>query len=789
MKIGVYLCECGGNISKVVDLPNVAEFVKPFDDVAIIRQHSNMCSGAGQKLIIEDVKEHKLDKVVIAACSPQFHEKTFRGALEKAGLSPYVLEIANFREHCSWPHRENPEIATLKAKDLVESSVNKARLDYALDKKTIKMGNRVLVIGGGIAGIQASLDLAAVGKEVTLIEKEPTIGGKMAMLSKTFPTEDCAACIISPKMADVQDNENIRLLTNTEIVNTAGHRLHFEITARRKPRYIKDSIDMDICMGCEKCVQVCPVSVPNEWEQGIKSRKAIYIPAALAIPYKYAIDKNSCLHFNDGSCNKCAEVCPQQAIDFNQEPEEIKFTVDNIIVATGYDIIDPKEKPVFGYGKIQNVVTGLEMERIVDHITETPPPRDVGKRVAFIQCVGSRDEQTGREYCSRVCCMYATKLASLLKQVKPEKEIYIFYTDIRAYGKGFEEYYKKAQTMGIKYIRGKVAELEENPENKKVILRAEDTLSRQVIESEFDLVVLSTGLQLSNSSEKIINFLKLTKSSDGFLQEAHPKYKPVDTNIEGVFIAGTAQGPKDIPDTVAQASAAAARSMVSLAQKEFQVDPMLAYVHPDKCDGCGDCLNVCPKDAIVMNKETGKAEVLEALCIGCGACLPSCSKEALDFHGYTNDQMYAAIQGVLDQKKENETRIIIFADDTCTYRVADAVGIRKMKYSEDTRIIRVPSSSRISPNLMLYAFKEGADAIILGDCVKKSSRFPWSKEMTEKSLEIVNEKLKSAGIDGRRVVFSEFSAGALNYFLNIVNGMAENLKQYERIKETQRKEL
>jgi len=399
------------------------------------------------------------------------------------------------------------------------------------------------------------------------------------------------------------------------------------------------------------------------------------------------------------------------------------------------------------------------------------------------------DEQTGREYCSRVCCMYATKLASLLKQVKPEKEIYIFYTDIRAYGKGFEEYYKKAQTMGIKYIRGKVAELEENPENKKVILRAEDTLSRQVIESEFDLVVLSTGLQLSNSSEKIINFLKLTKSSDGFLQEAHPKYKPVDTNIEGVFIAGTAQGPKDIPDTVAQASAAAARSMVSLAQKEFQVDPMLAYVHPDKCDGCGDCLNVCPKDAIVMNKETGKAEVLEALCIGCGACLPSCSKEALDFHGYTNDQMYAAIQGVLDQKKENETRIIIFADDTCTYRVADAVGIRKMKYSEDTRIIRVPSSSRISPNLMLYAFKEGADAIILGDCVKKSSRFPWSKEMTEKSLEIVNEKLKSAGIDGRRVVFSEFSAGALNYFLNIVNGMAENLKQYERIKETQRKEL
>jgi len=785
MKIGVYLCQCGGNISKVVDLKEVAKFVEKQDEISIIREHSNMCSGAGQKLIIEDIKEFGLEKIVIASCSPQFHEKTFRTTLEKAGLNPYVLEMANFREHCSWTHRDEPHIATEKAKDLVKSSIEKARFDYPLEKKKIEMGNRVLVIGGGVAGIQASLDLAAAVKEVTLIEKEPTIGGNMALLTKTFPTEDCAACIISPKMAEVQDNSDIRLLTNTIVESTSGHRLHFEITAKRMPRYIKDSVDMDQCLGCEKCVEVCPVSVPDKWEQGILNRKAIYIPAALAIPYKYIIDEEACLRLKGGTCNKCAEVCPQKAIEFTQEPEEISFTVDTIIVATGFDIIDPKEKPVFGYGKYENVVTGLEMERIVDHIAENPPPRDVGKRVGFIQCVGSRDEQTGREYCSRVCCMYAVKLASLLKQARPNTDIYIFYTDMRAFGKGYEEYYKKAQTMGIKFIRGKVAELEENPENKKILIKVEDTLSRQIIESEFDLMVLSTGLQLSKSTDTIADSLKLAKSSDGFLMEAHPKFRPVDTLVEGVFLAGTAQGPKDIPDTVAQASAAAARVIGALAQKEFEVDPVLAFVHKDLCDGCSDCIDLCPKKALIIDKDK-KAQVIEALCVGCGACIPACPREALDLHGYTNAQLYAAVKGVLQQKVDGQKRIIVFADDICTYRLADAVGIRKMKYSGDVRIIRIPSSALISPKLLLYSFKQGADGILLGDCKEKSSRFPWSKRMTLKNIEEVKTKLKLAGIEGNRVVFSEFASGMLAVFVEKVNQLANSVINYKSITKEQK---
>jgi len=786
MKIGVYLCQCGGNISKVVDLQKVAESVQSQKDVVILKEHSNMCSGAGQKLIIEDVQQNQLDRIVIASCSPQFHEKTFKATLEKAGLNPYVLEMANFREHCSWTHRNEPEIATNKAIDLVRSSIEKVRLDYPLEKKKIAMGNRVLVIGGGVAGIQASLDLAAAGKEVTLIEKEPSIGGNMAKLTKTFPTEDCAACIISPKMAEVQDHPNIRLLTNTTVENTSGHRLHFEIHARRKPRYIKDTIDMDQCLGCEKCVEACPISVPNQWEQGIMNRKAIYIPAALAIPYKYLIDEDACLHFQGGDCQKCADVCPQDAIDFTQEAEDIYFTTDTVVVATGFDIIDPREKPVFGYEKYRNVVTGLEMERIVDHIAEKPPPREVGNRVGFIQCVGSRDEQTGREYCSRVCCMYAIKLASLLKQTRPKTDIYIFYTDIRAFGKGYEEYYKKAQSMGIKFIRGKVAEVEENPDNKKIVIRVEDTLSRKIIESEFDLIVLSTGLQLSKGSDQIADSLKLAKSSDGFLQEAHPKFRPVDTLVEGVFLAGTAQGPKDIPDTVAQASAAASRVIGALAQKEFEVDPILAFVHEDHCDGCGECLAVCPKSAIVMN-ESKKAQVVEALCVGCGSCISICPLEALDLHGYTNAQLYAAVAGALERKTDGQRRIIVFADDSCTYRVADAVGIRKMTYSGDVRIIRIPSAGRISPKLIVFAFEKGADGILIGDCPEKSSRYPWSKQKIEETIQSVGIQLRGMGIEENRVVFSEFASGMLTTFVEKVNQLAEILAKYKPVEINQTK--
>lgn len=788
MKTGVYLCQCGGNISNTIDLHKVADHVKEINPDILVQENSHMCSGAGQKMIIEDVKAHNLEKVVIASCSPHFHEKTFRSTMTKAGLNPYMLEIANFREHCSWAHKNDPAAATEKAMDVIDASLAKVEHDFPLEEKKVQMGDDVLVIGGGIAGIQTALDLADSGKSVTLVEKEPTLGGKMAILTKTFPTEDCAACIISPKMAAVQDHPNIKLYTNSEISNLAGHRLHFEAKIRKKPRYVLDSVDMDQCLICNKCTEVCPVERPNYWEQGIINRKAIYIPAPHAIPYKYLIDTESCLYFKDGSCGKCQEICPQQVIDFQQEEELVDLAVDSVVVATGYDIYDASEKTVFGYGKYQNVVSALEMERIVDHIVEDPPPRDVGKRVAFVQCVGSRDEQIGREYCSRVCCMFSIKLASLLKQARPESDIYIFYTDLRAFGKGYEEYYKRAQKMGIKFIRGKPSHFTENHITRQVVVTVEDTLSRNIIESEFDLVVLANGMGLSESSNKIADDLKLAKSDDGFLKEAHPKYKPVDTLIEGVFLAGTAQGPKDIPDTVTQASAAAGRVLATLAQKEFTIDPILAFVHQDICDGCKKCLKVCPKQAIFLN-EDGKAEINEALCLGCGSCITSCPLEAIDLNYYTSKQLYASIAAALRHKKPEQKRILIFADDNTVYRLADACGVRKMKYSTDTRIFRVPSGSRITPKLINFAFQKGADAVMIGDSPSKSSRFGWANQVTAANLKQVHDQFKKLGVDPERFIFKEYTAGDLKGFTRDVDALAEKLNTMKPLTEELRGKL
>jgi heterodisulfide reductase subunit A2 len=782
MKTGIFLCECGGNISNTIDLENVKKHLEKNDENVVVKINSHMCSGAGQKLLIEEAKKNGLEKIVVSACSPHFHEKTFQAAMKKADLNPYVLEIANLREHCSWIHKDIPDIATEKAKDIVGAAKAKAELDFDLEEKKMKLGDEVLVIGGGIAGIQTSLDLADSGKKVTLVEKLPTLGGNMAILTKTFPTEDCAACIISPKMAAVIDHPGITLYTNSEIEDIAGHRLHFEAKVIKHPRYIKDTIDMDQCLICNKCKEVCPVSQPNYWEQGIMNREAIYIPAPHAIPYKYLIDAENCLHFVDGTCNKCEEICPQKVIDFDQKAEKINIAVDSIVVATGYDIFDATKKPVFGYKKYENVVTALEMERIVDHIVEADPPRKVGKRVAFVQCVGSRDKQIGNEYCSRVCCMYSIKLASLLKQSKPETDIYIFYTDIRAFGKGYEEYYKRAQNMGIKFIRGKPSHFTEDKNTKQVMVTVEDTLSRDIIETEFDLVVLANGMELSKSSDVIADSLKLAKSDDGFFKEAHPKYKPVDTLVEGVFLAGAAQGPKDIPDTVTQASAAAARVIATLAQGEVPLDPVLAFVHQDICDGCEKCLEACPPKAISMNKD-GKAEINEALCLGCGSCITSCPLEAIDLNYYTTKQFYAQIEASLKLKKENEKRILVFADNNTTYRLIDACGIRKMKYTNYVRVFRIPSGSRITPNLIQFAFKKGADAVFIGDSPAKSSRFEWANNITKDNIGIVQNKFNELKIDSGRLIFSQFTAGDLTKFINEINQLAEKVDNLKPIPE------
>jgi len=783
MRIGVYVCHCGGNISEVINVKEVAAFASEQSDVVIAKDETHMCSDVGQKLIMDDIEEYHLDRIVIAACSPQFQGSTFMRTVESAGLSPYVFEMANIREHCSWPHFDYPELATEKAKDLTAMAIAKARLDESLKKKMMPIGKRVLIVGAGIAGIQAALDLGDAGFKVYLVEKNPSIGGHMAQLSRTFPTEDCAACILSPKMADVPANPNIELLTYSEIKNIEGYLGNYEVTIEKKPTHV----DPEKCTCCDDCVEVCPVKVPHEFDEGLTTRKAIYLPNPIAVPHSYVLDSEACLGLFPLACTKCYDACEPGAIDYDQRAEIIKTTVDTIIVATGYEIFDATEKAVYGFGKYENVITALDMERMIVYAAEGKPLRGTGNRIAFIQCVGSRDEQIGNEYCSRICCMYATKLSQLLKRSNPDRDIYVFYTDLRAYGKDFEEYYKRAQREGVKFIRGRVAEIIEDSRTKKLTLKAEDTLSRQIIESEFDLVVLSVGLRPSEETEKIANMLRIAKSSNKFLQEAHPKFRPVDTLTDGVFLAGTVQGPKDIPDTVAQASAASSRAIRFMNQGEYALDPIMAFVHPERCDGCRTCVEYCPYNAISISD--GVAKVNEALCKGCGSCIAFCPNDALDLHVYTNSQILSEIKTSMASKRNGDVRFLVFADDMTAYRLSDNVGTAKMSYSVDSRIIRVPSCSRITPRMMIRAFAAGADGLFFGESEEKSSPYPHGISVLNDNIDQVKKILQEKEIETERIRLVQFVTVMLGGFVNNINELAAYIRKAGPIPAEKKKKL
>ncbi len=783
MRIGVYVCHCGGNISEVVDVEAVRKFAASQGDVVLAKDYSHLCSEVGQKMIADDIREHKLDRVLVSACSPLFHGKTFMNVAENGGLNPYLIEMANIREHCAWAHFNSPDVATEKAKDLTRIGIEKLKRSSELEPINVPVGNKVLIIGGGIAGIQAALDLGDAGYTVFLVEQKATIGGRMAQLSRTFPTNDCAACILGAKMADVQANPNITLYTYSEIEDITGSLGDFRVKLKRKPTYV----DPAACVSCGLCADACPVSVDDEYQWNISKRKAIYLPLDFAVPNKYLIDESVCLNIKARKksgkttvCRLCEKACPQDAIHFDQVEEKLEFSVDTIIVATGYDVFDATRKYEYGYGRFENVMIAPEVERIIVQSAEGKPVRDMGNRIAFIQCVGSRDAQLGREYCSRVCCMYATKLSQLLMYsgilAGQDKEIYVFYTDMRTFGKGYEEYYKATQRMGVKFIRGRPAEVTENPVTKKLTVKVEDTLNREIIESEFDTVVLSVGLELSKGENRIAEILKLSKSEDGFLQEAHPKFRPVDTQLDGIFIAGTAQGPKDIPDTVAQASATAARAMRLMSKGYIELEPVRAFVHRDLCDGCGECVDSCPADAISMGEVEGKrvAVINEGVCKGCGLCIAKCHTDALDLRMFGNEELMEEVRAALSSKKEGERRVIVFADTMCTYKLADSVGTAKKVYPESVRIIRVPSSSRVTPKLILKAFSMGADAVFLGDCEAKSTPFPGSIEATEENVGLVKGLLREVGINPERLRFFQFVTVMLTKFVSLMNEM-ENI--------------
>jgi len=645
-KIGVYICHCGTNIAAGVDIDELVHLSGKLPGVKIARDYRYLCSDPGQDLIKNDIRELGLDRVVVAACSPRMHEMTFRSVLSAEGVNPYYLNIANIREQCSWVHKER-EKATEKAKQIIRAAVARVLRQEGLTARKVGIKPSALVVGGGIAGIQAALTLSNEGVKVSLVERSPYIGGHMAQLDKTFPTLDCASCIFTPKTVEVARNKNIELFVCSEVTDVNGYVGNFSVTVKKRPTFVNTAR----CTGCGDCVEACVLKkgVPSEFEESIAHRRAIYIPFPQAVPLKAVVDKESCLLLRKGKCKKaCVEACKAGAIDFEQKEEVVEREVGSIVIATGYDLFDPRLLPQYGYGVYENIFTNLQFERMA---SPSGPTRGeillkdgtVPNRIAFLHCIGSRDENA-KSYCSRVCCMASMKQAHLAKE-KTGAEIYEFYIDINAFGKGYQEFYKRVREEGVYFIRGKGSEIYKK--DGRLIVEAEDTLLGTPVEIPVDLVVLGAGLTSRHDAESVARIFGISRSVDGFFMESHPKLRPVATNVDGIFLAGCCQGPKDIPDTVAQASAAAAEVMSLASRGQIEVEPITASIDPQTCAGCKLCIEICPSSAIDFLEAKGISVVNEALCKGCGACAAICPSKAAKQNHFTQDQVLSEVEGLV----------------------------------------------------------------------------------------------------------------------------------------------
>lgn len=780
IRIGVYVCHCGLNIAGSVDCEEVARFAASLPNVVLAKDYRYTCSDQGQELIKNDIREHRLNRVVVASCTPRLHEPTFRKVCEEAGLNKYLFEMANIREQCSWVHLHDREAATEKAKDLVKMAVAKAALLTPAEEIEVPIIRKALVIGGGVAGIQAALDLADTGYKVYLVEKQPSIGGMMARIDKTFPTMDCSICILAPKMSDVGHHPNIELLANSEVLDVKGYIGNFHVKVLKKPRYVKED-----CSACGDCSKVCPITAPNEFDAGLALRHAIYTPFAQAVPSTYIIDMNLCLN-KDGImvCDKCVRACERQAIDFTMKPETVELEVGTIIVATGADVFDPSTLPNYGYGRYLNVITSLEFERLINAGGPSggrlirPSDMKIPKRVAFIQCVGSRSNKSGRTYCSNVCCMNTIKDSLLIKEHWPETEIYVFYVDIRAYGKGFEDLYKRARNEGVIFIRGLPAEIIEDPRTRSLWLMGENTLLKEPYKLNFDMVILSVGLEPRKDSEIIQRLLTLSRTQDGFFMEAHPKLRPVDAATGGIFFAGCAEAPKDIKDSVTQASAAAARAGILMAKGKVTVEAITPILDVEKCKACGLCTKVCPYNAITLNRELKLVEIVKAACGGCGTCAAECPSDALTQSHFTDEQIMAQIDAVTE--RDADKKIVAFCCNWCAYAGADFAGVSRMQYPPNVRIIRTMCSGRVAPKFVERAFARGAAAVLVAGCHPGDCHYINANYHTQRRVERLWRKMEQEGLNKERLQLLWASAAEGERFASKIWEMQKLIEKVAR---------
>lgn len=658
-RVGVFVCHCGSNIAATVDVKKVVEIIAAEPGVVHAEDYQYMCSEAGQAKIAAAIKEKNLTGIVVCSCSPRMHEATFRKAAEKAGLNPYMVEIANIREHCSWIHKDMEE-ATKKAVILARAAVAKVNLNTPLKPGESLVTKRALVIGGGIAGIQTAIDIADAGYEVDIVEKTPSIGGRMSQLDKTFPTLDCSACILTPKMVEAAAHEKINIYTYSEVEKVSGFVGDFTVDIKKKARFV----DATKCTGCGVCQEKCPSKkAPSEFNRGLNTRSAIYTPFAQAIPNVPVIDTESCIKFKTGKCGLCSKVCQAGAIDYEQKDEIITQKYGAIVVATGFDTIKLDQFDEYAYNQSKDVITSLELERVMnaagptkghlERLSDGKHPHEI----VFIQCVGSRCSETkGKPYCSKICCMYTAKHAMLIRDKYPDVNVTVFYIDVRTPGKNFDEFYRRAvEQYGVNYIKGQVGKVMPQPDG-KLLVQGVDLLDNKQILKEADMVVLATAIEPNPDVRKIATMLTASIDTNNFLTEAHAKLRPVESPTAGIFLSGVCQGPKDIPETVAQAGAAAVKAIGLLAKDKLLTNPCTAQADELMCNGCSTCANVCPYGAISyetklvndhgIREERRVAVVNSALCQGCGACTVACPSGSMDLQGFSNRQILAEVDAI-----------------------------------------------------------------------------------------------------------------------------------------------